>query len=151
MRGLHKRIFVAIAALCLAAGPTGAAVRLEPGLWQDTEAGSENGEPAKPEVSTECVTAADSKDPVKALTRFKNTAGQQCKTMNDNENGNTLSFNMECGDPKLMLISLSMTMNFLDARHYTGTVKSTVVFGGKQMSADKTIDAKWISAVCNKD
>lgn len=140
----------ALAALCMFALPARAAIQLEPGEWQDTETGTENGQPAKTEVTTDCMTAQDAKDPVKALTKLKDTAGQQCKTMNVRESGNTLSFDMECGDPKTMLIAVSMTMTFLNSRHYTGAVKSNVTFAGKKMTTDKQIDSKWISATCKK-
>ena len=138
-----------VAALFLAL-PARAAIQLDPGEWQDTETGTENGQPAQPDVTTSCMKAEDAKDPVKALTQLKDTAGQQCKTMNVRESGNTLSFDMECGEPKTMLISLTMNMTFLNARHYTGTVKSKVTFGGKTIATDKQLDSKWIAATCKK-
>ena len=141
---------VALAALCVFAVPADAAIQLEPGEWQDTETGTENGQPAKTEVTTDCMTAQDAKDPVNALTELKRGAGQQCKTMNVRESGNTLSFDMECGDAKTMLIAMSMTMTFLNSRHYTGVVKSAVTFAGKKMTTDKQIDSKWLSATCKK-
>jgi hypothetical protein len=141
---------VALAALCVLAWPARAAIQLEPGEWQDTETGTENGQLAKTAVTTECMTAQDAKDPVKALTKLKDTAGQQCKTMNVRESGNMLSFDMECGDAKTMLIAVSMTMTFLNSRHYTGAVKSNITFAGKKMTTDKQIDSKWMSATCKK-
>ena len=143
-------IGVALAALCVCAWPARAAIQLEPGEWQDTETGTENDQPAKTDVTTDCMTAQDAKDPVKALTKLKDTAGQQCKTMNVHESGNTLSFDMECGDAKTMLIAVSMTMTFLNPRHYTGVVKSNVTFAGKKMTTDKQINSKWLSATCKK-
>jgi len=145
-----SHIAVVAAAFCLFAMPAFALVQLDPGEWQDTETGTENGQPPKTEVTTSCMTADDAHDPVKALTQLKDTAGQQCKTMNVKESGNVLSFDMECGDPKTMLISVTMSMTFLNARHYTGTVKSTVVFGGQKITTDKQLDSKWIAAACKK-
>ena len=138
----------ALAALCVFVWPARAAIQLDPGEWQGTETGTENGQPAEPEVTTECVTAQDAKDPVKALTQLKDTAGQQCKTMNVHESGNTLSFDMACGDAKTILIAVTMTMTFQNSRHYTGRIKSNVGFAGKTLATDKQIDAKWISATC---
>jgi Protein of unknown function (DUF3617) len=139
-----------LAALCLLALPALAAIQLAPGEWQDTENGTEDGHAVKNEVSTDCMTAAEARDPLKALSQLKATAGQQCKTMNVKEAGNTLAFDMECGDASTMSIAISMTFTFLDSRHYTGTVKSKVVFAGKTTTADKRIESKWIGAVCKK-
>jgi hypothetical protein len=145
-----SRIAVAVAAFCLFAMPAYAAIQLDPGEWQDTETGSENGQPATPEVTTSCLKAEDAKDTVKALTQLKDTAGQQCKTINVKENGNVLSFDMECGEAKTMLIAVSMNITFLNARHYTGTLKSNVTYAGKTIATDKQLDSKWISAACKK-
>jgi hypothetical protein len=140
-----------LAALCLLILPALAAIQLEPGEWQDTENGTEDGHAVTNEISTDCMTAAEARDPVKALSQLKATAGQQCKTMNVKETGNTLAFDMDCGDPSSkMSIAISMTFTFLDSRHYTGTVKSKVVFAGKATTADKRIDSKWIGAVCKR-
>ena len=132
------------------APPAYAAIQLDPGEWQDTETGTENGQPATPEVTTSCIKAEDAKDPVKALTQLKDSAGQQCKTLNVKENGNVLSFDMECGEAKTMLIAIAMNITFLNARHYTGTLKSNVTFAGKTIATDKQLDSKWISATCKK-
>jgi hypothetical protein len=40
-------------------------------MWQDTETGEENGKPAKPEVTSDCMTPEEAKDPVKALAVMK--------------------------------------------------------------------------------
>jgi len=138
------------AATFLFVSPGHAAMQLEPGEWQDTETGNENGQPAQPEVTTSCMTAEDAKDVVKALSQLQNTAGQQCKTMHVQDSGNTLSFDMECGDPKQILIAVTMKMTFLNSRHYTGTVKSNVAFAGKTVTTDKQLDSKWIAAACRK-
>jgi hypothetical protein len=144
------RIAVAAAAFCLLAMPAHAAIQLDAGEWQDTETGTENGQPAKSEVTTSCMKAEDAKDPVKALTKLKDTAGQQCKTLNVKESGNVLSFDMECGEPKTMLIAVSMNLTFQNSRHYTGTLKSKVTFAGKTIATDKQLDSKWLSATCKK-
>ena len=53
------------------------------------------------------MTAAEARDPVKALSQLKATAGEKCKTMNVRESGNTLTFDMDCGDPKIMSIAIN--------------------------------------------
>ena len=145
-----SRIAVAAAAFCLFATPAYAAIQLDPGEWQDTETGTENGQPATPEVTTSCMEAEAAKDPVKTLTQLKDAAGKQCKTMNVKENGNVLSFDMECGEPNAILIAISMHITFVNARHFTGTLKSNVTFAGKTIATDKQLESKWMSATCKK-
>lgn len=132
----------------LVALPARAAYELEPGLWQLTETGTENGQPAKPEVSSDCLSPEDARDPVKTI--LKDTEGQQCDALNVKENGNTATVEMKCVDSSKMRIEIDMTITFDSARHYSGTTKSLVIFGGQKMAAEKTVDAKWLSAVCRK-
>ncbi len=148
-----SRAAVLLAFCLLVTEPARAAIQLEPGTWQETATGSENGEPVKPEVTTNCITPQDTRDPVKALSALKDLAtlvGQRCKTLQVREKGNTVAVEFECGEPKTLLIAITMTFNFLDARRYTGTVKSRFAFKGRETSADKTIEAKWSAAECEK-
>lgn len=144
------RIAAAVAVFCLFAMPAYAAIQLDPGEWQDTETGTENGAPVKPEATTSCMTAAEAKDVVKALTKLQETAGQKCKALNVKESGKVLTFDMECGEPKTMLIAISMNITFLNSRHYTGTLKSNVTYAGKTIATDKQLDSKWIGATCKE-
>ena len=142
------------AALCglvflFAATPAFAAIELDPGQWQDTETGTEDGKPAKPEVTSDCMSPEEAKDPVKSLAVMKDTGGQ-CDKLDIKEAGNVVSVVMLCGDPKEMQIDLVGTYTFLDRRHYTGTMKSTITLAGKKSTADKTVDSKWIG-LCKAD
>jgi hypothetical protein len=140
----------ALIAAVLLAIPALAAIQLEPGEWQVTESGSEDSHAVKDEISTDCMTPEEARNPVKALSALKASAGQACKTLHVQDKGNTLSFDLECGDrSSKMSIAVSMGFTFVDARHYTGTVKSKVVFAGKAMTAEKTIVARRIGA-CRK-
>ena len=150
MARAHVSALALLGGLCLLALPARAAISLEPGEWQDTETGTEDGQPVKPEITTMCMTADDAKDVVKALSRLQDTAGQQCKTLHVQDKGNTLSFDMECGDAKQILIAVSMTINFVDARHFTGAIKSNVAYGGKTVTSDKQLNSKWVAAACKK-
>jgi hypothetical protein len=47
-----------------------------------------------------------------------------------------------------MRIEIDMTIAFDGARHYSGTTKSLVIFRGQKIASEKTVDAKWIAAVC---
>lgn len=144
---MSKILFLMLVAFA-ATLPARAAVQLEPGLWQDTETGLQNGKPAKPEVSTDCLSAEEARDPVKTI--LNDTEGQQCETLNVKENGNTVAVEMKCGDPKKTWIEIDMTINFLSARHYKGAIKSLVIFGGQKVISEKTIDSKWLAASCKK-
>jgi hypothetical protein len=140
----------AIACVCLlTASPTFAAIELDPGQWQDTETGEEDGKPAKPEITSDCMSPEEAKDPVKSLAVLKDTGGQ-CDKLEIKEAGNTVMVVMLCGDPKQMQIDLVGTYTFLDRRHYIGTMKSTITLAGKKSTANKTVDSKWTGA-CKAD
>jgi len=128
--------------------PARAGHELEPGQWQLTETGTENGKPAKSEVSSDCLSPEDARDPVKTI--LKDTEGQQCEARNVKENGNTVVVELKCGDPKEMWMGLDMTINFQNARHYSGTMKSLVIVQGKKIVSEKTMDAVWMAAVCKQ-
>ena len=138
-----------VLAFLLAMPAAGAKTVLDPGLWQDTETGTENGQPAKPQVTTDCMSAEDAEDPEKALTAMKQNAGQQCSKMEVHRSGNGFSIDMRCGDPKQFSIDMVATYTIHDRRHYSANIKSTVVFGGRKIASDKQVDSKWIGA-CKK-
>jgi hypothetical protein len=127
-----------------------AAIELEPGTWQDTETGMENGKPAKAEVTTDCMTAEDARDPVKSLAKMQAEGAGQCKTLDVKQNGNVVSLKMQCGDDKQGSVALDGTFTFIDRKHYITAMKSTISFGGQKMTADKQVDSKWIAAECKK-
>ena len=152
MTGLRMMLGVAALTAAFVAAPALAAIELDPGTWQDTETGIENGKPAKPEVSTDCMTAADAKDPMKSLAKLKEGPGaNQCKTVDVHQNGNVVSLKMECGDAKQgMVMEMSGTFTFIDRRHYKTSMQSTISFGGQKMTSDKQVDSKWVAAACKK-
>lgn len=145
---LILRTAACVAAVWLFAVPAFAAVELEPGLWQDTESGTENGKPAKTEVSTTCLSPEEAKNPVKSI--MKDAEGKTCEKLEAKENGNVVTVVMRCGDAKEMRIEIDMVINFQSSRAYTGKMKSLVVFAGQKMTTDKTIESKWLSATCKK-
>jgi restriction system protein len=136
---------LAIPLIMLAASPARAAIELEPGMWQDSETGEENGQPTKPEVTSDCMTPEEAKDPVKSLSVMKDSGGQ-CKKLEIKENGNVVTIDMQCGDPKDMSIEMIGRYTFLDRRHYTATMKSTIIHGGQTVTANKAVDSKWTGA-----
>ena len=127
-----------------------AAIELEPGQWQDTETGMENGKPAKPEVTTDCMTPEDAKDPMQSLAKMQAEGAGKCETLDIKPNGNVVSLKMKCGDDKQGAMEISGTFTFIDRKHYTTSMKSVVSFGGQKMTADKEIDSKWVGAECKK-
>jgi hypothetical protein len=138
-------LFGLITAAALFAAPA-FAVELTPGNWQDTETGEEDGKPVAPQVSTDCMSEAEAKDPVKVLTAMKDQAGGQCAKLEVNQTGNVVTFVMQCGDPKQMLMDMQATYTFLTPKHYRGTLKSTVILAGKKTTADKKVDSIWVGA-----
>lgn len=147
---MTKRLFATAGLLCAlaVAGPAAAAVQLEPGNWQDTETGEEDGKPVAPQVTTDCMSAEEAKDPIKVLTAMKDTAGE-CARFDVKQSGNVVSVVMQCGDPKQMAMDMEATYTFLTPKHYRGTLKSTVILAGKKSSANKQVDSVWIG-VCKK-
>lgn len=149
MTGFKRAAFgCLLACACLFAAPAQAAMSLEPGEWEDTESGTENGQPVETEVTRDCMTAEEATDPVKALTAMKDAAGQ-CRKFDFQEKGNVITIDLQCGDPAQMAIDMVATYTLISPRHYTGTVKSTVSFGGRKTTSDKKIVSKWVGA-CKK-
>ena len=148
---MHAHVLFAASILTALAwaAPAKAAIELEAGLWQTTETGTEDGEPAEPEVSNDCMSAEDAKDPVKSLTKLKDQSAGKCQTLDLKQSGNSVSFNFQCGDRKQMSFDMAASYTFVDRKNYTGTMKSAVVFGGQKTTADKKIVSKWIGA-CTK-
>lgn len=151
MTGLRIMMGAAALAGAFAVAPAFAAVELEPGTWQDSETGTENGQPAKPAVSTDCMTAEDAKDPMKAIAKMKEGDGaSQCKTLDIQQAGNVVSLKMKCGDAKQGMMELAGTYTFIDRRHYTTSMKTAISFGGQTMTSDKQVDSRWVAAACKK-
>jgi len=134
----------------LSAVPARAKTVLDPGLWQDTETGTENGKPVKPKVTTDCMSKKDAAYPAKALSEMKSSAGQQCSKVEVNHADSGFSIVMHCGDPKRFAMDMAATFTIQDRRHYSGLVKTTVVFSGRKMTGEKRIASKWIAASCKK-
>jgi len=139
----------AVLALLLAVPSASAKTVLDPGMWQDTETGTENGKPAKPQVTTDCMSAEDAEDPEKALTAMKQNAGQQCSKMDIHRSGDSFSIDMRCGDPKQFAMDMAAAYTIHDRRHYSARIKSVVVFGGRKTTSDKQVESKWIGP-CTK-
>lgn len=137
------------AAFILAASPSLAAIELQPGEWQTTETGTEDGKPVPPEIEKECMSAAEARDAtnlVKDMRDQMQGQGAQCQTFDVKQSGETVSFVMKCGEPKQFFIDMIGTFTFVSATRYTGTMKSAVTVGGQTTTADKKIEAMRVGA-----
>jgi hypothetical protein len=132
----------------LAAALPARAVQLEPGLWQDTETGKDDGAATKPEVHTSCLSPEEARDPVKTI--LKDSEGQKCDKYEVREDGDTVTVEIKCGDPKDTRMELDMTIKFMTTKHYSGTMKSRVVFKGVESRSEGTIDSVWLASSCTK-
>jgi hypothetical protein len=143
-----------LAAFFLATLPARAEIKLDPGTWQQVESGTENGEPAKPVTYTDCLTPEEARDPVKSISNLKDMGeliGKRCKELQVHRDADTISVDFSCGDEKTTFIGINLAFKFIDARHYSGRVKSTFVFKGKKTATDKTIQATWLNGECKKE
>jgi len=143
-----------LAAACLfAALPARAEIKLEPGTWQQVESGTENGAPADAVTYVDCLTPEEAKDPVKAMSNLKEMGeliGRQCKQLDVHRGADSVAVKFACGDEATNFLGLNLEFKFLDPRHYTGAIKSTFVFKGAKTTSDKSIEAKWLKAECEK-
>jgi hypothetical protein len=143
-----------IAAALFAAPPACAANDIQPGLWQDTETGDVNGKPMPPKVSSECVSVEEAKDIAKRaqaeLQKSMKEQAQQCSQLAIKETGNTILFEMKCGDPKQGAIDVTSVITIQSSQHTTNVTKSTMSFMGQKIVSNLTTDSKWVAAACKK-
>jgi hypothetical protein len=130
------------------------ALDIQPGLWQDTETGEVNGKAVPPKTSTDCVSPQDATDIVKrAQTEMQASMkeqAQQCSKLDVRQNGNVITFEMKCGDPKQGSIEAAMVMTIQSQQHTTSVTKTTMNFMGQKMVSNHTTDSKWVAAACKK-
>ncbi len=150
MLGMRTALLSFVASAGILAAPTlCAALEIEPGQWELSETSDVDGKPGKPELSTDCVTREDARDPVKALTSMQNDARAKCNVDDIKQAGNLVSFAMTCGDESLGTIRMMASFTFESARHYTGRLQTVMSVGGQKMTSNMTVDAKWIGACKN--
>jgi len=150
MRSKFQLLFGALALLAAGAPSTASALEIEAGEWQTIDTTVVNGKAEKPEVSSDCVTEEEARDPMKALTEMQKQEGQECRRMDAKQNGNTVSFVMQCGDAAKGSVDMEMTFTFDGTRHYTGSYKSEMSLGGQTMTSSGTLDAHWVGAACKE-
>ena len=126
-----------------------AALEIEPGEWQSRETSAVDGKPSPPEVSTDCVTPEDARDPLKALSAMQGETGGKCQLFDVKQAANLVSFVMKCGDPQEGSIEMTATFSFENSRHYTGALTSVMAMAGQKTTSTMSVDAKWIGACKN--
>jgi len=144
MTNVHARFYLALltaGAVCFLAGKSGAATELQPGLWQETETGEENGQ-KKIETTTRCMTADEAKEPAKAVV-FDEDLRKNCKALSYKRIGDKMTFRLECG-AELFNVAMDADFTIDTPQHYHGAVKASLSLGPIAMGLDKTIDAKRI-------
>jgi len=135
------RFAVCVLLACiLLAVPARAEVQLQPGLWQETETGSENGAPAKTETTTRCMTPEEAREPGRAVV-FDAELRKHCRTLDFKRAGDVLTIRLQCGKQGLA-VNIGGTFTFHSPQHYSGAMKLAIKLGTIKLSNDKTIDAK---------
>jgi hypothetical protein len=149
-----RRITCSVLLALFAAVSPALALDIQPGLWQDTETGEMNGKPVPPKVSTDCVSPEDAKDIAKRaqdeLQKSMQEQKQQCSKLSVKESGNTILFEMKCGDPKQGSIDVTTVITIQSQQHTTNVTKSAMSFMGQTMVSNLTTDSKWVAATCKK-
>jgi hypothetical protein len=133
----------------LAAPAARAEVQLQPGLWQETETGSENNQPAKSETSPRCMTAEEARQPNKAVV-FDETLRKHCKALDYKRSGDLLTLRMQCGAPGFM-VNIGATFTLHSPQHYSGIMKVAIELATLKFNTDKKIDAHRIGECKEKE
>jgi hypothetical protein len=133
----------------LSASRAFAETQLQPGLWQETEIGSENDRPAKVETSTRCMTAEEAKQPAKAVV-FDETLRKRCRTLEFKRTGDDITFRLQCGTDGFA-VNMGAAFAIHDPQHYSGTIRASLRLGTFRLSANKKIDAHRIGECKEKE
>jgi len=144
---------VLFALLVFAATPSVAtAVELQPGLWQDTETGTENGKPAPPATFTNCLTLDETKNLIRGFSPEKEVKALRgrCKTLDAKQTAAGFSMRVQCGDPEEFALDVTANYTFTGPQSYTATMKSIVTTMGAASVMDKKIEGRWVSANCKR-
>lgn len=141
---VRRAVMLGIAVAALLAPRAHAAITLQPGEWQETTTGTEDGKPVPSEVEKSCMTAEEARDATNVVKQMKDQMQKdtgQCQKFDARETGNSVTFAIKCGDGKQFLFDISGTYTFVSATRYTGSMKSAVTMMGRTMTQDKKIEA----------
>jgi hypothetical protein len=118
------------------------AIELQPGRWQSTETGEEDGKPVPAKTETSCMTAEEAKYPEKSLAATDKEMKEYCKSYDVQRTANGLSFRMQCDMAGQFAMNIAANYTFLSPQQYSGTFKSSVKFGGRTMTQNKKVEGR---------
>jgi hypothetical protein len=142
-------LLIAVGASLSAALPAFPATQLQPGEWQTTETGTENGKPVPPKVEKECMTAEEARDATSLVNEMKKDItgqGAQCQTFDVKQNGDTVTYTLKCAMQKQFIFDISGTYTLQSPTRYSGRMKSEMTLLGQKTSSDKAIEAVHVGA-----
>jgi len=138
-----KTLHAMAAGFVLLASPCYAAITLQPGEWQTTETGTENGKAVPPKVEKECMTAEEARDATGLVNQMKNEMtgqGAQCQKTDIKQSGDSVAYTLKCGMQQFVF-EIAGSFTFLSPTRYTGRMKSEVTLAGQKTTSDKAITA----------
>ena len=144
-----KVLYATAVGLVLLASPCFAAIQLDPGEWQTTETGTENGKPVPPKVEKECITPEEARDAASLVDELKKEImdqGTQCQKADVKLSGDTVTYALKCGEQRQFVFDISGTYTILSATRYSGRMKSEITLAGQKISADKSVEAVRVGA-----
>jgi Protein of unknown function (DUF3617) len=139
---MSNRILVAALAATWMLITPAAAYEFEPGQWQETATGTEDGKPAPPEDNKRCISEAEASDAMKAL-KVEEMKSGDCQTSDVEESGDTLTVKFRC---KQAYINLDATYKFGSRKSFTGQMKMSMAMFGKSATMERTIVGKWLGS-----
>ena len=115
---------------------------ISPGAWQismETRVPSEPGFAPPAFQITQCLTAADARDPSRVLGGVSNPGASGCKYTDKSYAGNSFSFAMQCEGSYGIKASgrVSFTSSTMD-----GTIESTATVAGKPVQTQNKLTAR---------
>jgi hypothetical protein len=126
------------------AAPSHAAVSLQPGEWQSTETGTENGQPVKPEIEKTCMSVSEARDATSLVKQIKaemQEQGSKCEKFDVQQSGESVTFTMKCGMGQQFLIDMTGTFTLVSSTKYVGAIKTSVKMGTINSTSDKKVEA----------
>jgi hypothetical protein len=137
-------LFAAATLACINASQSQAAISLQPGEWQTTETGTENGQPTNPLVDKDCLTAVVARDAtilVKLMKAEMQEQGSKCEKFDVQQSGESVTFAMKCVMGQQFLIDMTGTFTLLSSTKYIGAIKTSVKMGNINSASDKKVEA----------
>jgi hypothetical protein len=109
---------------------------IEPGQWKVTSSVVMNGAAMQPQVKLRCLTPEQAGDVAKTFGPVSGTVNSTCEPAEPETTGKNLKWHLQCkGQLDLDVLG---DFNFDSADHYTATVISKGVMGGRLISDVKT-------------